>query len=125
MGAMATCAYLPCSETFEPQRRNQRFCLKGTGRESCRYKYHHARRRNDPHACPWCSVWHDPEERAILDALELLVRDSAYHPIDSEGPLCVDVEDLQALIARRRAIISTETQPAALPLALSEETQMS
>jgi hypothetical protein len=123
---MQACAYAPCSEPFTPKRANQRFCLKAKGKESCRYKYNHAHRRNDPHRCPYCTVMHDPEERAVLDALELLIATEASNQDDSESPLILYVEDLQAFLHHRRALLSApESDPAELPFSLSEAAQMS
>lgn len=125
MVGMPNCAYLPCSEPFTPTRKNQRFCLKATGRDSCRYKYHHAHRRNDPHACPWCSVWHDPEEPAVLDVLERLIRDQSW-PTARDQVRVVSVADLQALIDHRRAILAAgQPAPAIGEFALTDATQMS
>jgi hypothetical protein len=67
---------------------------------------------------------HDPEERAVLDALELLIREQSW-PTARDRVRVVKVEDLQHLIQHRRAILSApESDPAELPFPLAETAEM-
>lgn len=117
---MPRCAYPPCNQPFEPKRITQRFCCP-----EHRQAFNHAHRRNDPHRCPYCTVMHDPEERAILDALELLIRDKARPEGQTGRFSIVWTQDLQAFIDRRRALLSApETNAAVVPFPLAESAQM-
>lgn len=83
------CAWRLCDVRFKPRRKDQRFhdpdCRKNHWAEA----YHYT-----AHPCPLCTVVHDPEEREILDALELLLQQDH-----------VSKSDVRALIHRRRAIL--------------------
>lgn len=98
-----TCANPSCRTesgertTFIPERSSQVF-----HDTPCRKSYWRAAVHYAPHACPLCTVVHDPEESAILDALDMLI---AFDTWDSaEGTR----GDVKAFIARRREILATK-----------------
>jgi hypothetical protein len=100
---MAICAYVACGQEFQPVRRTQRFHTT-----DCKAAYWYERRHAGPHKCPHCGVMHDPEELAVLDALEMMVADESFPKNGYQlAEDVVDVEDLRAFIARRRAIMAS------------------
>lgn len=93
---MATCAYQACGEEFTPLRSNQRFHLP-----ACRAAFWHEHRHGGVHKCPLCGSLHDPEERSVLDALEILIATARFY---AEGTDVVELSGLRDFVARRRAI---------------------
>lgn len=91
------CVNPTCRCEFVPDRRTQVFhstpCRKAYWAEAVHYA---------PHACPLCTVVHDPEEAGVLEALEMLIRSDTWD--NAEGTRV----DVLAFIARRRAILQVK-----------------
>lgn len=98
-----TCAFPPCGVAFTPRRADSRFHS-----DDCRHAYWKAVYQTEPHACPFCKAQHDPEERAVLDALEALVGEEGYR-IGNSTPV-LDAGAIRAFIARRRAILNASVE---------------
>lgn len=95
--AARICANPECGVKFFPDRVNQVFHTT-----PCRKDYWRKAVHWTPHACPLCTVVHDPEEAGVLDALQMMIRgeewDAAGWPRD----------DVEAFIKRRREILATK-----------------
>ena len=77
------------------------FCSTKCRKDFWREAYHW-----QAHPCPLCTVVHDPEEPAVLDALEHWIRDNVMRPTD--GVSLLHAEDLRAWISGRRATLRGE-----------------
>lgn len=90
--ATRICVLDSCRQEFVPKRSTQVF-----HDPECRKAFWHLHQHGAVHKCPLCSAMHDPEEGAVLDALEMLVATVGdYRNLSAE---------VQAFIARRRAIM--------------------
>lgn len=96
------CANPECKRPFKPIRETQNF-----HDSACRKAYWSKAYHWTPHACPYCTVVHDPEEAPILDALERLIGEQS-RPGTGGTYDELWASDVKAFIARRRAILRGE-----------------
>lgn len=107
------CANPSCHVEFLPDRSSQVFhdtpCRKAYWREAVHYA---------PHACPLCTVVHDPEEAGVLDALDMLIRmeSQKIRPATEGGVPAGNgpprsyllTHTLEEFLARRRLVLATK-----------------
>jgi hypothetical protein len=65
-----------CSASFEPSRKDQRFCPGG----DCKRSWFREYNQTHVHTCWHCRKPHDPEEPAFLDVLELEIKSRLLSP---------------------------------------------
>lgn len=88
------CANPECDVRFTPRRVDQKFHDAGCRKAYWKKAYHWS-----AHPCPLCTLIHDPDEPAVLDALERLLR-------DAESCGLLKKSEVVDFIARRRAILN-------------------
>lgn len=110
------CALPGCSATFRPIRANHRFCSSPH-----RLEYWHGASKTEPHNCPWCGLQHDPEEKAVLDALEMLTMTEAFdvrpetvggNPGNGQTIEVVRASSLRSFLAHRRDVLNASAEVA-------------
>lgn len=92
--------FTPIREMFG--RTPAQFCSTKCRKDFWREAYHW-----QAHPCPLCTVVHDPEERAILDALEHWVAENASPGYDGIYDT-LWAQDLKTWIGARRATLRGE-----------------